>query len=86
MDKVDQVAAAPGPLACPSFQLFLCPFKLFLSSFERFFCLFHIILIVQMNNSSNEHEINSFELLFISTYTHVVPRAVVQMNNSSDEQ
>ena len=38
-----------------------------------------------MNNSSNEHEINLFELLFIST-THVVPPAVVQTNNSSNEQ
>ena len=33
-----------------------------------------------MKNSSNEQYIYSFELLFIST-THVVPRAVVQMNN-----
>ena len=44
-----------------------------------------------MKNSSNEQYIYSFELLFIST-THVVPRAVVQMNNlvqmnnSSNEQ
>ena len=36
-----------------------------------------------MKNSSNEQYIYSFELLFIST-THVEPRAVVQMNNSSN--
>jgi len=42
--------------------------------------------IVQMKkNSSNEQYIYSFELLFNST-THVVPRAVVKMNNSSNEQ
>ena len=37
-----------------------------------------------MKISSNEQYIYSFELLFIST-THVVPRAVVQTNNSSNE-
>ena len=37
----------------------------------------------EIKSSSNEQYIYSFELLFIST-THVVARAVVQMNNSSN--
>ena len=53
------------------------------------------MLIIQMNSSSNEqknslneHEINSeLELLFVwTTHVRVVPRAVVQTNNSSNEQ
>ena len=39
----------------------------------------------EIKNSSNEQYINSFELLFIST-THMVPRAVVRTNQSSNEQ
>ena len=39
----------------------------------------------ELKNCSNEQYIYSFELLFIST-TQVVPRAVVEMNNSSNEQ
>ena len=39
----------------------------------------------ELKNSSNEQYIYSFELLLIST-THMVPRAVVRTNQSSNEQ
>ena len=70
-------------------QTLLGPFELFFFyvHLNYFYVAFELICccLFHNRNSSNEHEINSFELLFIST-THVVPRAVVQTNNSSNEQ
>ena len=50
---------------------------------EKRIVLMNLKIVQLKKNSSNEQYIYSFELLFIST-THVVPRAVVEMNNSSN--